>query len=69
MSGEVDGQGCTCPHPWPALTTVIEGHRYPVTPAPAHMPASALYLAHCAGCGARYFGPWKRLPSTTPHAA
>lgn len=52
---------CTCPRPWPPLATVIEGRAYTVAPAPAHTPASALYLAHCTGCGAPYTRPWKRL--------
>ncbi|MFJ3310068.1 hypothetical protein ACIPSA_45145 [Streptomyces sp. NPDC086549] len=60
--------GCTCPTPWPALTTVIEEHRYAVEPAPVHTPASALYLAHCTGCDARYTGPWRRL-GAPPRAA
>ncbi|GAB7109690.1 hypothetical protein JCM4814A_80050 [Streptomyces phaeofaciens JCM 4814] len=38
---------CTCLPAWPALTTVIEGIVHPVVPAPAHTPASALYLARC----------------------
>ncbi|MEU1407978.1 hypothetical protein ABZ471_37630 [Streptomyces sp. NPDC005728] len=65
MTGEpsvsAPGQGCTCPHPWHSLTTVIEGITHGVVPAPAHTPA--LYLAHCTGCGALYTGPWKRLNS------
>ncbi|WP_328373623.1 hypothetical protein OG800_50635 (plasmid) [Streptomyces sp. NBC_00445] len=52
---------CTCPTPWPALTAVIEGSAYTVVPTPAHTPASALYLAHCTGCGAPYTHPWRRL--------
>ncbi|WFB05604.1 hypothetical protein LRS74_00145 [Streptomyces sp. LX-29] len=59
---------CTCRRPWPALTTVVEGTTYPVVPAPAHTPASALYLAHCTGCGAAYTSPWKRH-SPPPRAA
>ena len=59
---------CICLPPWPTLTTVIEGDIHPVIPAPAHTPASAFYLAHCAGCGAAYTGPWKRLTSL-PRAA
>ncbi|MEU2281716.1 hypothetical protein ABZ614_07100 [Streptomyces sp. NPDC013178] len=59
---------CTCLPPWPALTTVIEGVIHPVVPAPAHTPASALYLAHCTGCGTVYTGPWKRL-TPAPRAA
>ncbi|MGW3099666.1 hypothetical protein ACWDCC_40195 [Streptomyces sp. NPDC001102] len=56
---------CTCRPPWPALTTLIEGTIHPVVPAPARTPVSALYLAHCTGCGGAYTGPWKRLPSST----
>ncbi|WP_328433036.1 hypothetical protein [Streptomyces sp. NBC_00425] len=52
---------CACRHAWPTLTAVIEGVIHPVVPAPAHTPTSALYLAHCTGCGAAYTGPWKRL--------
>ncbi|MGW0771850.1 hypothetical protein [Streptomyces sp. NPDC002676] len=57
--------GCTCPTPWPALITVVEERCYTVVPAAAHTPASALYLARCAGCGARYTGPWRRLGATS----
>ncbi|MER5917956.1 hypothetical protein ABT124_48760 [Streptomyces sp. NPDC001982] len=52
---------CTCLPPWSALATVIEGASHLVVPAPA----SALYLAHCTGCGAAYTGPWKRLTSSS----
>lgn len=62
------GPGCTCLRPWPGLATVIEGTAYTAVPAPAHTPASALYLAHCTGCGARYTGPWKRLNFSAPAA-
>ncbi|WP_326756845.1 hypothetical protein OIE73_39815 [Streptomyces hirsutus] len=52
---------CTCLPPWPALATIIEGTTHPVVPSPAHTHASALYLAHCTGCGTAYTGSWKRL--------
>ncbi|WP_405552240.1 hypothetical protein OHV08_00895 [Streptomyces canus] len=44
------------------------GEPYTAVPAPAHTPASALYLARCAGCGALYTHPWRRASPST-HAA
>lgn len=61
--GSAQHRDCTCPQPWPGLTTIIEGTPHTVVPASAHSPASALYLAHCTGCGALYTGPWRRLVS------
>ncbi|MCX5255064.1 hypothetical protein OOK27_13015 [Streptomyces canus] len=59
---------CSCLPSWPALTAVIEGTTYTAAPAPAYTPASALYLARCAGCGALYTHPWRRTSPST-HAA
>ncbi|MER6130366.1 hypothetical protein ABT173_49125, partial [Streptomyces sp. NPDC001795] len=54
MTGNADATAptCTCLPPWPALTAAIAGTTYTVVPAPAHTPASALYLARYPGCGA-----------------
>lgn len=62
-----DQDTCLCPTPWPSLIAVIEEREYTVTPTPAHSPASALYLAHCAACRTPYTHPWRRVPpSPTP---
>ncbi|GAA1545328.1 hypothetical protein GCM10009730_63030 [Streptomyces albidochromogenes] len=56
----IEPDTCSCSTPWPRLTAVIEQCEYTVTPTAEHSPASALYLAHCALCGALYTAPWKR---------
>ncbi|KUL23730.1 hypothetical protein [Streptomyces regalis] len=70
MTGAFDAtpQTCTRLPPRPPLTSVIEGTCYTAVPAPAHTPASALYLACCMGCGAAYTRPWRRLANAS-HAA
>ncbi|MFJ8746530.1 hypothetical protein ACIRL2_45205 [Embleya sp. NPDC127516] len=57
---------CTCPNPWTDLVTVVENRRLRARPATTPGPVSALYLAHCARCNARYPGPWRLAPDRTP---
>ncbi|MYV97432.1 hypothetical protein GT354_03885, partial [Streptomyces sp. SID3343] len=45
--------GCACPNPWADLVTVVEGRSLRARPAATPGPVAALYVAHCARCGAR----------------
>ena len=60
---------CICLIRWPRLYVVIDGVRCEAEPCETDTPTSALLRAWCAGCGAEYTYPFRRVQPEQQRAA